>query len=181
METNLFPKFGYFTKRCLCLHWGAHKEPGLFQPYPLLATTKIKLEFPYSIRRWLQTSRATPQSLGALRATHYRLEARSFKSNDHSECSRKNSMLKWLKPSPNTNSLNFANFALEVVGETLNALKVLKESRVHQQHQALNAMGCGSIYSPLSKTSRYCFVRTDRSIRPQIQKWRQNGHRTCQN
>ena len=74
-------------------------------------------------------------------------------------------MLKWLKPSPNTNSLNFANFALEVVRGTLNALKVLKESRVHQQQQALNAMGCGSIYSPLSKTSRYSSVRPNRSIR----------------
>ena len=42
-------------------------------------------------------------------------------------------MLKRLNLTLNPNSLNFANFALEVVGETLNALKMLKESRVHQQ------------------------------------------------
>ena len=74
-------------------------------------------------------------------------------------------MLKWLNLTPNPNSINFANFALEVVEEILNALRMLKESRVHQQQQVFNAKGCGSIYSPLSKTNRYSSVRPDRSIR----------------
>ena len=59
----------------------------------------------YSIRRCLQTFRSTPQVLGALRVTPCYLEAQSFKRNDRSEYSMKNSMLKWLELSPNTNSL----------------------------------------------------------------------------
>jgi hypothetical protein len=72
----------------------------------------------------------------------------------------KNSMLKWLELSPNPHSQICANLALEMIGEALNALKVLKRSQGNQPQQALNAMERGGIYSTLSQTSRYCFCQS---------------------